>query len=283
MSATTTAALPLPEANRQLEYRELIPDLFQNGFETCVVCPNELLDSIIQINHLRALRHHSAKGLNASDRSEVLGTIQSILSFSVSEWADNMSSHYFRTAAKALVGEVRSGFIRPTRDDWVQISSIYYAAVLLYGIRSLALDLPEELLRVPCGLERSHPTTTMMMSHVTIAEIQIVARQLLFDGLRTVSSPQKAKKAPLAKVLIWPIFVAGVEAAMDSECAGEESFICDVLHDLAKSIGTLTLRDAKVFLCELKRRVSELDCGATLSTWWEDIYENIKMRCAFFM
>lgn len=281
MSATTTAALIPSEASRQLEYRKLIPSLFQNGFETCVLCPDELLDSIIRINNLRASRHGSSKIMITLDQSEALSLIQDILSFDISKWTDQMSSQYSRAvAAQGHVGEVRSGFIRPTREDWMQIASAYYAAVLLYGIRSLALDFSDQLLGVPCGLGRSHSET---ISHVTISEIQVVARQLLFDGLRKVSSPQRAKKTPLAKVLIWPIFVAGVEAVVVPDCASEERFICDVLHSLAKSIGTLTLRDAKAFLCELKRQVSGSECGATSLFWWDDIFGHVKTRCAFFM
>nr|KMM71528.1 hypothetical protein CPAG_07835 [Coccidioides posadasii RMSCC 3488] len=216
MSATTAAALPVAEATRQLEYCALIPDMFQNGLETCVICPNELLDAIIQINHLRSLRHYGIRSITGTDETVGKSVMQSIISFPVSEWADKMSAHYSKTAADVLIGETRSGFIQPTRDDWIQIATMYYAAVLLYCIRSLALDSLEEVLRVPCTLGSSES----MVSYVTVEETQAVARQILFDRLGSVLSQGKRGKQALEKVLIWPIFIAGIEAAMDPRYAG---------------------------------------------------------------
>ncbi|WEW61603.1 hypothetical protein PRK78_007094 [Emydomyces testavorans] len=279
MSATTTSALPIKEAARQLEYRELISDIFQNGSETCVLCPNALLDAIIQINHLRALRHHPIETCTNTGENTVRSIMQSILSFPLSEWADSRSNHYSQTAADALIGEARSGFIQPTRNDWFQIASIYYAAVLLYCIRSLALDLSDELLSQPRVLGPSDPA----VSYVAVKEIQTMARHILFDCLHTVLSPKEYEKRPLEKVLIWPIFIAGVEAAMDPEYVDERRFIADALHNMSKALGTLTLRDAKLFLRELSSRMSERDRAATSQLWWDDIFRNVKGRCAFFM
>ncbi|EAS27689.3 uncharacterized protein CIMG_10294 [Coccidioides immitis RS] len=279
MSATTAAALPVAEATRQLEYCALIPDMFQNGLETCVICPNELLDAIIQINHLRSLRHYGIRSITGTDETVGKSIMQSIISFPVSEWADKMSAHYSKTAADVLIGETRSGFIQPTRDDWIQIATMYYAAVLLYCIRSLALDSLEEVLRVPCTLGSSES----MVSYVTVEETQAVARQILFDRLGSVLSQGKRGKQALEKVLIWPIFIAGIEAAMDPRYAGRRRFVCEALHTLSRSLGTLTLRDAKVFLCGLWSRISKQDGNGISQYWWDDIFKGAKGRCAFFM
>lgn len=324
MSATTTDHLPLQDAERALEYRALIPGFFRNGLETCLPCPNDMFDAIIRINHLRATveagcyDHDNDDDENESAsvlRSSVRDLLQSILSFSVTAWATERADEYNANSNVDVEYAEKHRFIVPAWDDWLRIGGAYHSAVLLYCIRSLALDFgDEEVFCVPptsglstqqqpqrhvpvppslqeVGLEEDvDATTTAFPIYVTVPDIQLVAKQTLTDHVRAVfvppppppppaeSEPQhvpRRKPQPLGKVINWPIFVAGLEAALDPSIIDNASsffpessssssssstpdfpnetldLVCDSLLSIGKDLGVLNQREGCAFLrCE---------------------------------
>ena len=317
-SATANSGLSLTDVERQLGYRSLIEELYDDGSGTCAPCPNELFDSIIQINCFRAEIANDNLKTDIS-RPSVSNILQEILSFSASKWATRMTNRYAKQNTILDKIKMKPGFIRPTQDDWLRIGGAYHAAVLLYCIRNLALDFDEQL-RVsfpgPTGISESAATHKPgMTSYVTVQDIQLVARHTLTDHIRAIFNPSPSQPSsnlnrtptqrPLGKTIIWPLFIAGIEAAVDfssfdppsrhSSSSPNESLdlVCNALCMLSRDIGTLNLLDAVAFLtrewegnCERWWIAQELGEGVEPACdvrWWDEIMEGLPGRAAFFM
>lgn len=318
-SATTNRGLSLADAERQLEYRRLVEEFYNDGSGTCVPCPSELFDAIIQINCFRAINTRDNLRTDSS-RSSVRSILQEILSFSASTWATRMSNRYAKRDTIILRIKLKPGFIRPTWDDWLRIGSVYHAAVLLYCIRSLALDFDEQL-RVPYPDPTGATHKVGTASYVTIQDIQVVARQTLAGHIRAIFDPthlqtgsntnarSNLNRTPpqrsLGKTIVWPLFVAGIEAAVDASSFDPPSrlssaspnealdLVCSAMYMLSRDIGTLNLLDAVSFLmrewegnCDRWWRAGEMRSGTGPVRdlrWWSEIMEGLQERAAVFM
>ncbi|OAX85250.1 hypothetical protein ACJ72_00372 [Emergomyces africanus] len=281
-ATTSRKVLSVADASRQSGYSKDLPHIFRNGSETFVPCPNKLFDCVIQINYYRALSAH-AIGTNRMLTyfgNEIKSLLQSILSFSMPSWADSMAQYYAMTAIIPH-GKATGEFIQPDRSHWLQIATIYQAAVLLYCIRSLALNF-EGLILASCTSD----TTPNMISYVTVQDIQIVARQTLSDNLGKIFTPgSDLRRQSLARVVTWPLLVAGVEAGDEFEDAmALREFVASSFVRLSRALGTLHYRDAKEFLAnEYNRRDSIRRAGNfDYQCWWSDVFENLPDICAFF-
>ncbi|DAA75732.1 TPA_exp: putative C6 transcription factor [Trichophyton benhamiae CBS 112371] len=279
MSYTTiSSSLPMLDARRQLEYTDIIQEVYQDGSGTCIPCPNQLFDAIIRINHLRALAESysnstiielqdldredaspssSSTSTTTSSSTSTLKTsihalLQDILSFPIASWADTMHQQTVtqQQASSCSRLDPKKAFLRPDRPDWVRIASIYHAATAIYCVRSLGHLLDQDqLLHVSFSASTSTPTA----SYVSVSDILLVARKILLETLRevllTVSDPRKS----FVKVMLWPMFVAGVEAAVDSrpETVQFRSLLESVLRRLCRSLGTLSICGLRNFLLSL--------------------------------
>ncbi|EGE80771.1 hypothetical protein RJZ56_001984 [Blastomyces dermatitidis] len=279
---TSRKTLSMVDISRQLGYLEDLPFIFHNGSETFVPCPNKLFECIIQINYYRTL---SVQAIG-TDRmpmdfgNDVRSLLQSILSFSAAGWADSMTQYY--TAASVTPhGKAAGEFIQPDRNHWLQIATVYQSAVLLYCIRSLALNF-EGLILASCASD----ATPDMISYVTVQDIQIVARQTLSDNLGNIYTPESDLRCQsLARVVTWPLLVAGVEAGDHFEDAlALREFVTSSFMRLSRALGTLHYRDAGTFLLsEYSRRDSIRRAGdSQYECWWSDVFEHLPDRCAFF-
>ncbi|PGH15588.1 hypothetical protein AJ79_02370 [Helicocarpus griseus UAMH5409] len=283
-ATTSRDVLSMTDASRQLGYLTDLSHIFRNGSETCVPCPNKLFDCIIQINYYRALSAHSigTNSMLVDFNSDVQSLLQSILSFSAPNWADSMTQYY---AATAVVphGKATGEFIQPDRSHWLQIATVYQAAVLLYCIRSLALDF-EGLILASCP---SNSTTTNMISYVTVQDIQIVARQTLSDNLGKIFPPKSdLRQQSLARVVTWPLFIAGVEAGdCFEDTLALRELVTSSFERLSRALGTLHFLDARNFLVdEWARRDSIIAAGNPhYQGWWSDVFGHLPEKCAFFL
>ncbi|KAK2831897.1 hypothetical protein FQN49_007058 [Arthroderma sp. PD_2] len=280
---TIPNALPILDAIRQLEYTELIPDVFQNGSETCIPCPNELFAAIIQINHLRAISENAIVEIGHDNgfnfKASVHALLQTILSFPIASWADQMEDRCGQHIAAATSTRLdpQKAYLRPARDDWVRLASIYHAAVALYCVRSIALDL-DELLHVSFMPNQPIPT-----SYVTTSDILIVAKKILFNRLQEVLCAVRDPRESLAKVLIWPMFVAGVEASLDPEAGEFRALLETGLRRLCRSLGTLSISGLRTFLMELWDYTDRLDSHEMRPQWWSELLQLSSGRSIFFM
>ncbi|KAM5435278.1 hypothetical protein MferCBS31731_006243 [Microsporum ferrugineum] len=280
---TISASLPILDTRRQLEYVEIISDVYQNGSGTCFPCPNELFDAIIQINHLRALSENAIvevgqeDGSTASFKAAVHALLEKILSFPIASWADQMDDRCSQQPASFTRSDPKKAYLRPTRDDWVHIASVYHAATAIYCVRSLALGL-DELLHVSFMVDQPIPP-----SYVSTSDVLLVAKKILFDRLReilvTVTDPRKS----FIKVLVWPMFVAGVEAAVDPEAGEIRTLLESVLRRLCRSLGTLSICGLRNFLMALWDHVGQID-GYEQHLWsWSELLMLSPGRSIFFM
>ncbi|OJD15978.1 hypothetical protein AJ78_03810 [Emergomyces pasteurianus Ep9510] len=281
-ATTSRKILSMAGASRQLGYSEDLCHIFRNGSETFVPCPNKLFDCVIHINYYRALSAHAigTHGMLMDFGNDIQSLLQRILSFSAPGWADSMAQHYATTAIIPH-GKAPGEFIKPDRGHWLQIATIYQAAVLLYCIRSLALNF-EGLILASCASE----TTSNMISYVTVQDIQIVARQTLSDNLAKIFTPgSDLRGQSLARVVTWPLLVAGVEAGDRFEDALDlREFVTSSFVRLSRALGSFHYRDAKTFLMnEYNRRDSIRRAGnSDYQCWWGDVFENLPDTCACF-
>ncbi|ODH44663.1 hypothetical protein ACO22_00820 [Paracoccidioides brasiliensis] len=284
LGATTSRnVLSMSDASRQLGYSKDLPHIFCNGSESFVPCPNELFDYIIRINYFRALSAHAVGTNNMMiDFANIQMLLQNILSFSAPNWADGMVQHYANTAVIPHRKTTGDFIIRPDRDIWLQIATIYQAAILLYCIRSLALDFQGLILA-----SYSSDTAADMISYVTVQDIQIVARQTLSDHLGKIFAPgSDLLRQSLARVVTWPLFIAGVEAGDHFEDATAlRKLVLSAFGRLSRALGTLHFRDARAFLENEYRRRDSISIAGNpdYRCWWDDVFEQLPDRCAFFV
>lgn len=293
LSATTLGTLPASETARQLEYCDLIPDLLQDGLETCFLCPNMLFDAIIYINNLRAvptfasitatiIPHRQGEHDSEGQMSRLL---HNILSFSPSEWADHMFSHcstpLTTTAAttKSHHGP-SSQFLDPNWDDWFRIAHIYHAAVLLYFIRSLALTYTTPI-RTSC----TATSLPLQPSYENISTIQTWAKSSLWSHLRALFARDTQEQICFGKLVIWPLFVAGVEAAVSAYDGDfqEGKFVIDAFTRLGITLGAANLFHASEFLEGLCSKQKEEEGECCGPKWWNDVFSGVVKRAMFFM
>ncbi|EFR03660.1 hypothetical protein MGYG_06656 [Nannizzia gypsea CBS 118893] len=322
---TISSSLPMLDARRQLEYSEIIPEVYQNGSGTCVPCPNELFDAIIQINHLRAVaesqsQSQSQSGIvelvqdqedgspgstassnsnsnNNSLKASVHALLQNILSFPIASWADAMHDQSGHHPVGCSKSDPKKAYLRPERADWVRIASIYHAATAIYCVRSLGhlLDADELLhVSVPCPATTTSASSSFSSSpstsYVSTSDILSVAKQILFDKLREVLVTVTDPRQSFVKVLLWPMFVAGVEAALDTdnEAAEFRSLLESVLRRLCRSLGTLSICGLRNFLLALWEHLGQLQSQSQFQShphsWsWSELMMLSPGRSVFFM
>jgi hypothetical protein len=262
---------------KQMEYLPLLTNVFRDGTETTIPCPNELFDAIIRINYLRVVTQPVCDDDSRDSSEEVIkDLLQSVLSFSPNGWANNKALEY-GTDSIVPVSKPIPNFVWPGKENWLRVATIFQAAVILYCIRSLALDFPNMLVmhRAP-GQDTDAP--------IKIEHLHSSTRKVLFNDLYEVFSSTNEDVRILGKVLIWPLFVAGVEAGEDANATRERELISVAFRSLSTSIGSLNLRDAEAHLqrywcCT----VSNADPCFLDRRRWEEVFSGVHGRRAFFM
>lgn len=273
-----TPVISIPDASRQLEYASLLDELFRDGTETCVPCPNDLFDALIQINYLRAVSICSvcddSSGISFTTSVQTL--LERILSFSVTEWAERKALEYGTDTVVALA-KSNPGFLQPSLDNWLRIASVFHAATILYAIRSLALDIPS-LLLAQTLLDPDSP-------HISVDDLHESTRQTLYKTIHAIFSSQKEDEKIIQKVIVWPLFVAGIEAGDYDDAADEREFISRKLRSLSTYLVGLNIRDAEAFLRCYWHRNSTKGYSSSFHDRrrWDEIFTGVQGRCAFFM
>ncbi|KAL5346445.1 hypothetical protein ACLOAV_008716 [Pseudogymnoascus australis] len=70
--------------NDQIQYLEIIPDLYKSGVSTCFACPTDLFIDIIRINQLRAAEQLETNIHQLTTFSQDI--LNHVLQFSPLEW-----------------------------------------------------------------------------------------------------------------------------------------------------------------------------------------------------
>lgn len=138
----------------------------------------------------------------------------------------------------------------PESDLWLNIAIIYRAAILLYTIRTLILDLPEDksfLYEEPASEQQQPPPDHYHQlddhdhdnnsndNNLDLISLRLDARHLLQASLAPIFSDYESAKT-LGKLVFFPMFVCGMEAGPNDPHLQE--FIANGLERVGQACGT---------------------------------------------
>lgn len=162
--------------------------------------------------------------------SAALDVLRRVRSFSVDKWAAEVTVSITRNEKPTP----------PGLSGWHAIACIYQAAIAIYCIGSLLHEEADT-----SGLMPDAPPTRQQI----LAEVRKMCASTLLSRLHEVS-----KCTQLRKLVLWPLFIAGVEAG-DQDT---KRFVTDELRWISNALGTAAPLVAKDLL---ENRVWKLDVG----------------------
>lgn len=234
----------------QLEYLEHLPTIYHDGTDTGFPCPNELVECIIRINHLRATSCLPPDN-EADINSRILSLVQNIVSFSPDIWIHRANlvkpraslpgrdNVFHFTGYDFTVPANRAAAVE--EGGWLCLGFMFQAAVLLYSTRCLILDRG-----IPAPI--FFPTDLAHGSIIDVHDLRSAADDMLFNGFRRFFSVNSRQDAWIGKFLYWPLFIAGMECCSGSESSDKRELVTQALGNLASYLGDLSLIDALSFL-----------------------------------
>ncbi|XXG98304.1 hypothetical protein Hte_004627 [Hypoxylon texense] len=251
-AATTTPSsheCMAPATSMALHYWKAETDIFQSILAISAPYPEELFQSLILVNYLRSI---SGKPELASRRQA--GTrmvLAKIRSFNPTEWAARMKGFRgWKRNGDGVEFDISQGTRSLSRTDtqssssspadspmttirsseisgshlWLTVGVIYRAAILLYTIRTLILDLPE-------GKEFLYEDdSTLDIEKLRAQTYEILSRALvpLFHDIDCARR--------IGKLVFFPVFVCGMETSPDDN--ERQEFVTRGLQMLGQTMGT---------------------------------------------
>lgn len=223
MSFTTSPRSAVAQSdswmNNQIQYLEIIPDLYKTGLLTCFACPTELFVDIIRINMLRAAEQ-SPTNIHQPTAS-FQDILNHILQFSPLEWvATNLCDRN-----SAIPSDIQA--IESLMSGWLSIAEIYHASVTLYCLGSLT------------------PLTGFLQSTASISQARNASySSIKFHLLKILSATDGMTQ--MRKLVLWPLVIAGIESGSD-DCSFR-LFITTQLNLMSSALGTFAPIEARQFL-----------------------------------
>lgn len=221
-----------------LHYWEAEEGIFQSILAISAPYPEDLFQSLILVNYLRSISGKPKLALRRQAGTRMV--LAKIRSFNPTEWAARMkgfrgwkrtgdgvqfdtSQEPQSSATVNPMAVVRSSEISGS-NLWLSVGIIYRAAVLLYTIRTLVLDLPEE----KGFLYEDDPT--LDVEKLRVQTYQILARALvpLFHDIDCARQ--------IGKLVFFPVFVCGMETSPDN--SEQQEFVTRGLYMLGQTMGT---------------------------------------------
>lgn len=269
-----------------LRYWEIETGIFQSILAVSAPCPEELFQSLILVNYLRFIS--SKPKLTSKRHAGTRMVFEKVRSFNPAEWATRMKG--FRGWKRSgdgvefdvPLGEVQSPIQQRTRSNvqsgpsspmnevptvarssgtpgssfWLSIGVIYRAAILLYTMRTLILDLPE-------SKEFLHEERPL-----DFEELRLEARQDLATSLGPLFlSTNSARR--IGKLVFFPIFICGMEA--DPDDSELQEFVTRGLYMLGQTMGTFGPVSA---VDELRRKwAADAAAPAGSRMTWDDYFQ----------
>ncbi|KAK4096852.1 hypothetical protein N658DRAFT_435215 [Parathielavia hyrcaniae] len=245
IGTTTSPHVDIDSAGRQLEIISLLPVLFGNGLMTCFPCPPDLLAEVIRINHLRSrfctvtATEAPAAMLQEAKHAAALDILRRARAFPTDKWA----AEVFVGLGIGDTPASQAGF-----SSWHAIAAIYQSAIAIYCMASLFQE-PELCASVG---------TLPLVPWDALASARAACSSVLLNRLREIS-----RCSQLRDLVLWPLFVAGVEAEDDAT----KQFITGELQRISNALGgaaPLVARDL------LQRRVWRLGRGRRS---WDGLFD----------
>lgn len=207
---------------------------------TMVPIPDEIARATAAINISRGER--SKLSTDSAERQICTASVSSIWTvihaFSPEHWASR-----------------RSGSTIEQTTSWALLATCFHSAVALYFARTL-------------GTGMSSTESDWVGDERDVDYNQLVqAIQELYN--------LKSQGGVHYKYILWPMVVSGVEA-VDRSDKRQLRFLCERLQQTTIDLGTLSMREASVFLEELwsKRGRSDAESpGSTTKVDWDAVFE----------
>ncbi|KAH8194619.1 hypothetical protein TruAng_011212 [Truncatella angustata] len=254
MYAATTMAL---------HYWEAAPGIFQSNYAISAPCPEELFQVLILVNYLRAISKKS--NLTSRRHAGTWMVLNKVQAFNAPQWAMKMKSFRgWKPSGDGVEFDVTtSGSGRKTpplsrgqqaprtsptttkhstkiqmetnatpeptaliEDLWLNIAVVYRSAIVLYAIRTLILDLPED----------KDFLYTEDTPYLNLEALRLEHSRALRECLTPIFS-DATNAHQFGKLVYFPMFVCGME--LDQAEEGFQNFVAHGLETVGTACGTL--------------------------------------------
>lgn len=261
MAATTTPSTHPQAANATsmaLHHWEADPAIFQFNLAISCPCPEELFQALILINYLRYTTIRPE--LKSKRQKGTCMVLSKLKAFSVTAWASRMKG--FRgwkssgngvdfdddgrtrrkspafgadlDSADEMLEDEESPSQVPKEDLWLNVAIIYRAAILLYALRTLIVDVQQQHKRQEEEEDISYLDAEF--PGIDVEALRLETRQTLIDTLTPIFA-DVTWAHNVAKLIFFPMFVAGMETG----CREHElqAFVAGGLEHVGRTYGTL--------------------------------------------
>lgn len=276
MYAATTMAL---------HYWEVEPGIFQSNLAISMPCPEELFQTLILINYLRAISRRA--DLTSRRHAGTRMVLEKLRGFSAPQWA--MKMKYFRgwktsgdgvqfddgddgdgqesprvgTESSPSTAGSRSqdptpgpaklsplpkrespdtppepGAAAHITDLWLNVAIAYRSAILLYAVRTLLTDLPED----KAFLFEAAASDSGIRRQKDLDALRLESRRALAECLVPIFA-DAASAHDFGKLVYFPMFVCGMEMDGEGEDrrqrAARQDWVTRGLETVGMACGTL--------------------------------------------
>ncbi|KAI1760079.1 fungal-specific transcription factor domain-containing protein [Hypoxylon sp. FL1150] len=221
-----------------LHYWEAEEGIFQSILAISAPYPEDLFQSLILVNYLRSISGKPKLTLRRQAGTRMV--LAKIRSFNPVEWATRMRGFrgWKRTGDGVEFDTSQGTESSPTDSQttidcsseisgselWLSIGVIYRAAVLLYTIRTLILDLPEEK-----GFLYDDDLT------LDVEKLRVQTHQTLAHALVPLFHDMDCARR-IGKLVFFPVFICGMETSPDD--SEQQEFVERGLYMLGQTMGT---------------------------------------------
>ncbi|KAK8106466.1 Zn(2)-C6 fungal-type DNA-binding domain protein [Apiospora kogelbergensis] len=265
-----------------LKYWEIEPNVLRLLAATPNPCPEEIFQSIILINYLRTIARDERS--RKRRRSGTRMVLAKIIRFSPAEYAARMHNFTGWNTSGKDVGfakcspstdpgsqrsdsspESASSAESPKsisdQDLWFSVATVYRAASLIYGLRTLVVDADDDATLLLPPQEEGAPAND-------VAALREDARKALTDTLTPVFSDQDTMYR-IGKLVMWPLFILGME--VHHQDTAQRRFFVDGFSMLSQTMGVLGPVGAIDELCHKWALEAERPQGDQVA--WDDYFE----------
>ena len=241
---TTTAPAPHISAEDVAQHKVYLGLLGRLNVDVCgtmVPIPEVVVRATTSTNIIRAAKatqgvHTTEKGLDSEPSMPAI--LESLQAFDPTDWASHLPR---RTSSHAV--------------SWALLAACYQTADILYLART-------------CGTSPEATTEELRDDYGTSSYSRLSSSIRELYDLRQCGGV-------LHKYILWPMVICGVETVARKD-EQQLQLLCELLEWTTVSLGTLSMREAAVFLGELWRSHNERSDGSSKKVVidWDAIYHN---------
>ncbi|RDW58309.1 hypothetical protein BP5796_12239 [Coleophoma crateriformis] len=259
-AATTMPSTMLAESGtNQALYLDALRHLHLDTSETACPIPHEILRAIIHINILRLRQVSRPSGQNDTviSTGELLG---SLFDFDIALWTSHTIKH--RVAVHTTTECDLFNFL----EGYKLLGQAFQAATILYGVRSLELDLADIL--------SQRPSIPSLFKPEDLADPVLAVYYHLIFTLHHLFR-RKSSGDVFWKFCLWPMIIAGQQAVLHLD-EPALTVLCQNLHVMCFELGAGSMQDAACLLSSAYERQVQLvsnGCGEHQLSW-DAIFED---------